>query len=298
MTAGKQERKERPIARGALDYFPDAIAEVAHTSYIGNQQHNPGEELHWSKGKSDDHADCIARHLLDRGKLDDDGVRHSAKVAWRALALLQTEIEEEQEANDAALPLTQTWKMVPENIAPFPDFVRPKSFDPHVDFMATLTQPEKFKEPPSILSELVDMGCDLRVAKQIVGGLTYGNLLFCKHPATWVYVAGPMRGRKDFNFPAFDLLRNELAGKGYNVISSADIDRADGFKEKTDKAADSCTYAMRDFWALYYVAKKGGAIALLPGWEKSIGASAEAALAKWMGLKKLNHLGEPYQEVE
>jgi len=38
----KQVRKETPIARGVLDYFPLAIAEVARVSYVGNQQHNPG----------------------------------------------------------------------------------------------------------------------------------------------------------------------------------------------------------------------------------------------------------------
>ena len=33
------------------------------------------------------------QHLIDRGALDSDGMRHSAKLAWRALALLQTELE-------------------------------------------------------------------------------------------------------------------------------------------------------------------------------------------------------------
>ena len=84
------------MARGLLDYFPDACAEIANVSYVGNEQHNPGQEMHWAKEKSTDHADCIVRHLVDRGSLDTDGLRHSAKVAWRALALLQTEIDNEQ----------------------------------------------------------------------------------------------------------------------------------------------------------------------------------------------------------
>jgi hypothetical protein len=42
-----------------------------------------------------DQADCIMRHLAERGALDSDGVRHSAKLAWRALALLQLELEAE-----------------------------------------------------------------------------------------------------------------------------------------------------------------------------------------------------------
>ena len=90
-----EERKNLPMARGLLDYFPGALAAVAEVSHIGNQKHNPGEEIHWSRGKSTDHADCIVRHLIDRGKRDSQGIRHSAYAAWRALALLQEELEAE-----------------------------------------------------------------------------------------------------------------------------------------------------------------------------------------------------------
>jgi len=89
-------RKERPMARGLLDYFPDALAEIANVSFVGNQQHNPGEEMHWAREKSSDHADCILRHLAERGTMDTDGLPHSAKMAWRALALLQIEVEATQ----------------------------------------------------------------------------------------------------------------------------------------------------------------------------------------------------------
>lgn len=88
-------RKAIPITTGVLDYFPLAMAEIAIVSKAGNDQHNPGQPLHWAKEKSTDHADCIVRHLLERGTLDTDGMRHTAKVAWRALALLQTELEQE-----------------------------------------------------------------------------------------------------------------------------------------------------------------------------------------------------------
>jgi hypothetical protein len=90
-TASK--RKQIPIATGMLDYFPDAIAAVAAVSYIGNEQHNPGTPCHWDRSKSGDEADAMMRHFMERGKLDSDGTRHSAKMAWRALALLQKEIE-------------------------------------------------------------------------------------------------------------------------------------------------------------------------------------------------------------
>lgn len=88
------ERKRIPIASGVLDYFPAALAEVARVSFAGNEQHNPGEPLHWARGKSMDQADTLVRHLMERGTVDTDGMRHSAKMAWRALALLQLELEE------------------------------------------------------------------------------------------------------------------------------------------------------------------------------------------------------------
>lgn len=90
-----QERKAIPIATGVLDYFPLAILEIAKVSKAGNDQHNPGQPLHWAKDKSTDHADSLMRHLLERNTIDTDGQRHTAKVAWRALALLQTELENE-----------------------------------------------------------------------------------------------------------------------------------------------------------------------------------------------------------
>ena len=89
---------------GLLAYFPDALAEVAYVSYVGNEQHNKGQPLHWAKEKSTDHADCIVRHLVDSGTLDDDGMRHSAKVAWRSLALLQTEIDKERSYQESQRP--------------------------------------------------------------------------------------------------------------------------------------------------------------------------------------------------
>ena len=96
LPADSESRKAIPLARGVLDYFPAALAAVAELSEAGNRKHNPGEPLHHARGKSTDHADCILRHLIDRGKVDpEDGIRHSVKTAWRALALLQEELEAE-----------------------------------------------------------------------------------------------------------------------------------------------------------------------------------------------------------
>lgn len=96
LTSDAKARKEVPLCTGVLDYFPDALAAVAEVSWQGNQQHNPGEPLHWAREKSADHGDCLVRHLLERGTVDVDGQRHTAKMAWRALAILQLEIEAER----------------------------------------------------------------------------------------------------------------------------------------------------------------------------------------------------------
>lgn len=92
----ESERNQIPLCEGCLDYFPLALAEVAKVSLIGNQQHNPGEPMGWARAKSTDHANKILKHLVDRGTNDIDGTRHSAKVAWRALALLEEELEAER----------------------------------------------------------------------------------------------------------------------------------------------------------------------------------------------------------
>jgi|HubBroStandDraft_4_1064222.scaffolds.fasta_scaffold56139_2 hypothetical protein len=86
-----EERKEIPIFSGVVNYFPLALAAVARVSKRGNDKHNPGQPLHWSRDKSTDHEDCIARHLIDidtvniaTGEYED-----AQALAWRALAKLQ-----------------------------------------------------------------------------------------------------------------------------------------------------------------------------------------------------------------
>ena len=95
LPADAKARKEIPLASGVFDYFPDALAEVAKVSKAGNDQHNPGQPLHWARGKSTDQADTMLRHFIERGTVDTDGMRHSAKMVWRGLAILQLELEAE-----------------------------------------------------------------------------------------------------------------------------------------------------------------------------------------------------------
>lgn len=100
-----ESRKEYPLLRGCLRYFPAALAGVALVSKQGNDKHNPGQELHHSRNKSGDHGDCIVRHLLDvqdllaqldqveRSALTPKGAQELltevSSLAWRALAYSQ-----------------------------------------------------------------------------------------------------------------------------------------------------------------------------------------------------------------
>ena len=91
----KNVRKGMPVYSGVLNYFPDALKEVAKCSLAGQKQHNQGDKLYWDKNKSFDNEDALVRHLIDHSKnpVDEDGVLHLAKVAWRALASLQIYLE-------------------------------------------------------------------------------------------------------------------------------------------------------------------------------------------------------------
>lgn len=94
------ERKDYPLFRGCLSYFPAALAGAARTSKLGNDKHNPGQPLHHARGKSMDHGDCIIRHLIDTGDLLSAMKRNDQiepqqildevnQMVWRALAFSQ-----------------------------------------------------------------------------------------------------------------------------------------------------------------------------------------------------------------
>lgn len=85
------DRKATPVFSGVLKYFPNALKEVSKCSQAGNDQHHPDKPLHWDMEKSKDEYDALTRHLIDHtiNPIDDDGMLHLTKVAWRALAGLE-----------------------------------------------------------------------------------------------------------------------------------------------------------------------------------------------------------------
>ena len=116
-----------------------------------------------------------------------------------------------------------------------------------------------------------------------------------------VYIAGPMRGIKLFNFPAFDEAKENLIKMGYDVISPADIDRECGFDpinlpydwdwNVLPNSIDLEVCYQRDLNAV----RQADAICMLDGWEKSKGAKAELACAEWLDKAVLL---ESYRTVE
>lgn len=110
-----------------------------------------------------------------------------------------------------------------------------------------------------------------------------------------IYLAGPMRGYANFNFPAFDFAAAKLRGMGFEVFSPAERDReAYGTEIENNPTGDeakvtnkSCTIRDCMLADTDWICRNADAIALLPGWEKSTGANAELALCRAIGMTEI-----------
>lgn len=92
---------------------------------------------------------------------------------------------------------------------------------------------------------------------------------------TTLYIAGPMRGLPDFNFPAFRKAAADLREAGYGVVSPHEL-------HSGALSLPWSEYMRRDI-ALLCSGAIGG-MALLPGWEDSQGAKLEVAVAHATGM--------------
>ena len=110
----------------------------------------------------------------------------------------------------------------------------------------------------------------------------------------YIYVAGPMRGIKDFNFPAFYAAEDILVGLGYKVFNPArrDESKYGQGKLKTEtgdenEVAATAGFSLREALGAdcQWITEFADAICLLPGWEASKGANAEVALATALNLE-------------
>ena len=111
-----------------------------------------------------------------------------------------------------------------------------------------------------------------------------------------IYLAGPMRHIPNFNFPAFDFAAAKLRGEGHEVFSPAERDRQHhGTALEDNPTGDEIVAAEKVGFSLRralgddtaWICSDADAVALLPGWEKSKGAVAEAALAMALGLETI-----------
>lgn len=109
------------------------------------------------------------------------------------------------------------------------------------------------------------------------------------------YLAGPMRGIEDFNFPAFRVAAQTLRDEGWSVFSPAerDIDvHGDVFKAEHGELDEikGSGFSLREALAAdtQWIALHADAVVVLPGWEKSEGAKAETQLARALGLPVLS----------
>ena len=101
-----------------------------------------------------------------------------------------------------------------------------------------------------------------------------------------IYLAGPMRGIPEFNFPRFNAVAKALRTNGHEVFNPAERDTerhggvdiaAGNVDGDIEKAKATHGFSLRDALRddLDYICKRATMLALLPGWEKSDGAQAE-----------------------
>jgi hypothetical protein len=114
------------------------------------------------------------------------------------------------------------------------------------------------------------------------------------------YIAGPMRGIPQANYPAFFFAEAQLQSRGWEVFNPARLDALDTHDPvPVDLPAEELAawitpercrrFARRDLGVLLneLKAENGDAVIMLPGWENSKGACAERATAWWLGLEVL-----------
>lgn len=94
-----------------------------------------------------------------------------------------------------------------------------------------------------------------------------------------LYLAGPMRGVEDLNYPEFDRVARILRQKNYGVFNPAEADRT--FKRKNDREPTRRECFETD---TQFICQKAEGIALLDGWIDSLGAKAEVALGAALGI--------------
>ena len=245
--------------RGDLKPRPDLIS--PHAQLREGMIHTLGSQKYairnWEQGLPISECLASAQRHIEQYKRGDTNEDHIAQARWNLGAIIHFEEEIKAGRMDPA-------------IDDMPKYAKPLQMDVQEsrEFMRTYVG----DEPPKITRN----GQSVQLQRK---------------PPTF-YVAGPMRGYKDFNFPAFDEAAERGRRMGYNIISPADLDRKNGIdplnKPGSGEAAEGHieNIIQRDIDAIMSLQpERGDGIAVLAGWTGSTGASAEVALARWLGLR-------------
>lgn len=131
----------------------------------------------------------------------------------------------------------------------------------------TRTIPPANEPPPPFVQGPIDRAVD-RIKAFAAPGVTLAPAR-----AKRVYVARPMTGIEDFNYPAFNAMADRLRTQGYEVENPADHGIVEG--------AQWADYMAYDLTRLGLC----GVIALLPGWDLSQGARLEVMIAEHLGMR-------------
>jgi hypothetical protein len=105
-----------------------------------------------------------------------------------------------------------------------------------------------------------------------------------------VYLAGPMRGLQHWNADAFDRAAAAWVTEGWTVVNPVETDRLGGFDPRQGTPEELKIKGHDNVWLRSVMTEdlaavlRVEALALLPGWEKSMGATVEVALAQFLGL--------------
>ena len=275
-------RKNLPMTTGGLDYFPLAFAGLAKVSKLGNDQHNPGQPMHWARDKSTDHADCILRHLVDRGTTDEKGIPHVLNLFWRAGAMAQLYLEQHPE-------------FLFETQEPRPPAHVTKPPTPEV----LLQNAMSFRTLFPWLYKLFSLDAPLGYYWQRRGLETMPSSVAI------TYLAGPMRGYPDWNQQAFMDADAALTRRGYQVINPWALDKIIHEHTGTPIGTEAIpAYMSRDLsilmwlsWVSWQTPNKS-CVHVLPEWEASTGATAEIMAARWGNLRvRCADTDEPLQSV-
>lgn len=242
----------------------------------------------------------LLRHALKfvAGKTDED---HLSAVGfwWHALAHYRHEIAAGR---------------LPASLDDMPKYDRPATFKIDYPFAttksATFTQDgdltpaamaaqQQYKyEQEYLKAQGYDIGVDHAEpggdhAVECVGSAT-------EYPRPTLYIAGPMRGKPRLNWDAFFEAEKQLQDAGYHTINPARLDMERGIDPDTFDI-DLTQDILRDTVGvdLSEIIKLdpawGDGIALLDGWETSVGACAERATACWLRLaiNSVDHWCDP-----